>query len=64
MGKNKASLMLLLVGFYTGTFQIISNKKKTTVLPENFKINISISRWDVVVVQEHNTKIQMFFFTK
>jgi hypothetical protein len=21
MGKNKASLMLLLVGFYTGTFQ-------------------------------------------
>ena len=29
MGKNKASLMLLLVGFYTGTFQNQIKQKKT-----------------------------------
>ena len=50
MGKNKASLMLPLVGFYTGTFQNHIKQKKTTVLLENFKMNIVISRWDVVVV--------------
>ena len=50
MGKNKASLMLLLVGFYTGAFQNHIKQKKTTVLLENFKMNIVISRWDVVVV--------------
>lgn len=28
MGKNKASLMLLLVGFYTGTFQNLIKQEK------------------------------------
>lgn len=42
MGKNKASLMLLLVGFYTGTFQTHIKQEKTVLL-ENLKMNISIS---------------------
>ena len=42
MGKNKASLMLLLVGFYTGTFQTHIKQEKTVLL-ENLKMIISIS---------------------
>ena len=37
MGKNKASLMLLLVGFYTGTFQNHINQEKDNGFAQKLK---------------------------
>ena len=37
MGKNKASLMLLLVGFYTGTFQKHINQEKDNGFAQKLK---------------------------
>ena len=51
MGKNKASLMLLLVGFYTGTFQTHIKQEKTVLL-ENLKMNISISIYVVLFTSD------------
>jgi hypothetical protein len=50
MGKKKQVLCCFWQGFIQEHFKIISNRQKTTVLLENLKINISILRWDVVVV--------------
>ena len=37
MGKNKASLMLLLVGFYTGTFQNHIKQEKDNCFARKLK---------------------------